>query len=202
MCGIVGYLDKTGTRGKSLGKTLLAMLNALACRGPDSAGVALFGPSRPNPLFARVKMGGNGDEAKRVLEIKMLAQTFGAEEFGQKNEYLRFLFQDSGDLKPFISSIEWVARDVEIVSIGQRLEIVKQVGSPIVSALRQVEAGAGARVDDICRKVGISQATYYLWKRKYTGVGVSELRELRQLREEVGRLRRLVADLRLDRQML
>ena len=42
--------------------------------------------------------------------------------------------------------------------------------------------------DDVCGKVGISQATYYLWKRKYTGVGVSELRELRQLREEVGRL--------------
>jgi len=51
----------------------------------------------------------------------------------------------------------------------------------IVAVLRQVEAGA--RVDDICRKVGISQATYYLWKWKYTGVGVSELRELRQLGE-------------------
>ena len=49
----------------------------------------------------------------------------------------------------------------------------------IVAVLRQVEAGA--RVDDVCRKIGISQATYYLWKRKYTGVGVSELRELRQL---------------------
>ncbi len=48
----------------------------------------------------------------------------------------------------------------------------------IVAVLRQVEAGA--RVEDVCRKVGISQATYYLWKRKYSGVGVSELRELRQ----------------------
>ena len=64
----------------------------------------------------------------------------------------------------------------------------------IVAVLRQVEAGA--RVDEVCRKVGISQATYYLWKRKYTGVGVSELRE------EVGRLKRLVADLSLDRQIL
>jgi putative transposase len=61
----------------------------------------------------------------------------------------------------------------------------------IVAVLRQVEAGA--RVDEVCRKVGISQATYYLWKRKYSGVGVSELRELRQLREENGRLKRLVA---------
>ncbi len=70
----------------------------------------------------------------------------------------------------------------------------------MVAVLRQVEGGA--RVEDICRKVGISQATYYLWKRKYTGVGVSELRELRQLREEVGRLKRLVADLSMDRQIL
>jgi putative transposase len=70
----------------------------------------------------------------------------------------------------------------------------------IVAVLRQVEGGA--RVDDVCRKIGISQATYYLWKRKYTGVGVSELRELRQLRDEVGRLKRLVADLSLDRQIL
>jgi len=70
----------------------------------------------------------------------------------------------------------------------------------IVVVLRQVEAGA--RVEDMCRKVGISPATYYLWKRKYTGVGVSELRELRQLREENGRLKRLVADLSMDRQIL
>ncbi len=48
---------------------------------------------------------------------------------------------------------------------------------------------------EICRKVGISEATYYLWKRQYSGVGVSELRELRQLREENGRLKGLVEDL-------
>jgi putative transposase len=70
----------------------------------------------------------------------------------------------------------------------------------IVSVLRQVEAGA--RVEEVCRKTGISEATYYLWKRQYSGVGVSELRELRQLREENGRLKRLVADLSMDRQIL
>ena len=70
----------------------------------------------------------------------------------------------------------------------------------IVAVLRQVEAGA--RVTEVCRKAGISEATYYLWKRQYSGVGVSELRELRQLREENGRLKRLVADLSMDRQIL
>ena len=70
----------------------------------------------------------------------------------------------------------------------------------IGAVLRQVEAGE--RVADICRKVGISQATYYLWKRQYAGLGVSELRELRQLREENGRLKMLVADLSLDQDAL
>jgi putative transposase len=69
----------------------------------------------------------------------------------------------------------------------------------IVAVLWQVEAGA--RVEEVCRKAGISEATYYLWKRQYSG-GASELRELRQLREENGRLKRLVADLSMDRQIL
>ena len=55
---------------------------------------------------------------------------------------------------------------------------------------------------EICRRLGISQATYFVWKKKYAGLGVSELRELRQLREENGKLKRLVADLSLDRHIL
>jgi putative transposase len=70
----------------------------------------------------------------------------------------------------------------------------------IIAALKQQEAGEKAT--DICRKLGISQATFYLWKRQYAGLGVQKLRELRQLREENGRLKRIVADLTLDRQIL
>ncbi len=55
---------------------------------------------------------------------------------------------------------------------------------------------------EVCREVGISEQTFYLWKRKYAGLGLSELRELRQLREENTKLKRLVADLSLDRHML
>jgi putative transposase len=50
--------------------------------------------------------------------------------------------------------------------------------------------------------VGISEQTFYVWKRKYAGLGLSELRELRQLREENTKLKRLVADLSLDRHLL
>ena len=51
-------------------------------------------------------------------------------------------------------------------------------------------------------KVGISERTYYAWKKQYVGLGINELRELRQLREENGRLKRLVAELSLDKTML
>ena len=54
---------------------------------------------------------------------------------------------------------------------------------------------------EICREHGISDATFYIWKKKYAGLGLSELRELRQLREN-GELKRLVADLSLDRHIL
>ena len=70
----------------------------------------------------------------------------------------------------------------------------------ILRALRQAESGT--RISDICREHGISEATYYLWKKKYSGLGLSELRELRQLREENAKLKRLVADLSLDRHIL
>jgi putative transposase len=70
----------------------------------------------------------------------------------------------------------------------------------ILRVLREAESGE--TVVEICRKHGISQQTFYLWKKKYAGLGLSELRELRQLREENVKLKRLVADLSLDRHVL
>ena len=70
----------------------------------------------------------------------------------------------------------------------------------IAAVLKQAELGVP--VAEVIRKVGISEGTYYLWKKQYAGLGINELRELRQLREENGRLKRLVADLSLDRQIL
>ena len=70
----------------------------------------------------------------------------------------------------------------------------------ILRVLREAESGETEV--EVCRKHGISQQSFYLWKRKYAGLGLSELRELRQLREENGKLKRLVADLSLDRHIL
>ena len=70
----------------------------------------------------------------------------------------------------------------------------------IAFALKQSETGV--KVAEVCRKMGISEATFYNWKKKYGGLGVSELRRLKQLEEENRQLKKLVADLSLDKQML
>jgi Xaa-Pro aminopeptidase len=73
-------------------------------------------------------------------------------------------------------------------------------GAQIAFALRMAEPGT--RVAEVCRKFGITEQTYYRWKKKYGGLGVSELHRLRELEEENRRLKRMVADLSLDKQML
>ena len=70
----------------------------------------------------------------------------------------------------------------------------------IVFALQQAESGV--TVAEVCRKLGISEATFYSWKKKFSGLGPVELRRLRQLEEENAQLKRIVADLTLDKQML
>jgi putative transposase len=70
----------------------------------------------------------------------------------------------------------------------------------VAHALRQAEAGTP--VAEVCRKLGISEQTFYRWKKKFAGMGVAELRRLRQLEEENRQLKQLVADLTLDKHML
>jgi putative transposase len=60
----------------------------------------------------------------------------------------------------------------------------------------------GMPVADICRKAGISQATYFNWKKRYDGLLPTEMRRLKQLEDENGKLKKLVAELSLDREML
>jgi putative transposase len=69
-------------------------------------------------------------------------------------------------------------------------------------ALILKQASDGMPVADICRKAGISQATYFNWKRKYDGLLPTEMRRLKQLEDENGKLRKVVADLSLDKEML
>ena len=70
----------------------------------------------------------------------------------------------------------------------------------IVHALHQVEGGE--KVTEVCRRLGVSEQTFYRWKRQFAGMGVVELRRLRQVEEENRKLKQLVADLSLDKHML
>ena len=71
---------------------------------------------------------------------------------------------------------------------------------PIAFILKQVDDGLS--VEEVCRKAGVSQQTYYRWRKKYAGLMPSEVRRLKQLEEENSRLKRMVADLSLDKEML
>jgi putative transposase len=70
----------------------------------------------------------------------------------------------------------------------------------VAYALKQVELGMA--VGEVCRKMGIAEATFYVWRKKYGGLGPSELKRLRLLEEENRKLKQLVADLSLDKAML
>ena len=70
----------------------------------------------------------------------------------------------------------------------------------IAFALRQAESGT--TVEEICRKMGVSEPTFYRWKKQFVGMGVTEIRRLKQLEDENSKLRKVVADLSLDKEML
>jgi putative transposase len=75
-------------------------------------------------------------------------------------------------------------------------ELSKRVGPLLIAVLKEAEAGA--KVLDLCRKHGISDATFYNWKAKYGGVTVADLRRLKELEAENAKLKRIVADQALD----
>jgi len=76
----------------------------------------------------------------------------------------------------------------------------KHTEAQIIGALKQVEAGQ--TTEDVARQLGVSKHTIYAWRSKYGGMDVSEAQEVKQLREENARLKKLVADLSLDKDML
>jgi len=80
------------------------------------------------------------------------------------------------------------------------MSVSKHTEAQIIAALKQVEAGR--KVEDVAREVGVSKHTIYAWKAKYGGMDVSQAQEAKQLRDENTRLRKLVADLSLDKDML
>lgn len=131
MCGIAGFLDKTGNTAAAVGKTILSMLNALDCRGPDSAGVALYGGSHNGDMVLRISLGENGAFDERATQVAERVQTsVSVRESSTTGEYMRLVVDAQEDVRQLEHLIESGGEGIEVVSMGRRLEIVKQVGSP------------------------------------------------------------------------
>jgi len=130
MCGIVGFFAKDGEQAE-VGRTILGMLRALGCRGPDSAGVALFGTPDDGRFTVRVKLGESGDLESRARQMAARLETIpGCSQFSATSSYARFLAGGETDFNHLASTIESLNKDFEVVSVGRRLEIIKQTGSP------------------------------------------------------------------------
>ena len=130
MCGIVGFWNRR-EENSGLGRTLLKMLDALDCRGPDSAGVALYGEGQNGRLVLRVSLGEHGDYDAMARQVVARAEAVGAvSEWARTAEYLRLVIAYGDEAKQLEQAIEAAGEGVEVVSMGRRLEIVKQVGSP------------------------------------------------------------------------
>jgi putative transposase len=89
--------------------------------------------------------------------------------------------------------------DAESEEKGEGIAMKDQVIA-LLEALRQ--ADSGTTIEEICRKMGVSEPTFYRWKKVYAGMGVTEIRRLKQLEDENAKLKRGVADLTLDKAML
>ena len=130
MCGIVGFWNRGEDTGE-LGRTILKMLGALDCRGPDSAGVALYGDGRDGRMVLRVSLGETTDYEATTRQVVSRAEALGAlAEWTRTEEYLRLVIAYGGDASRLEQAIEAAGDGVEVVSMGGSLEIVKQVGSP------------------------------------------------------------------------
>jgi len=133
MCGIVGYLDKTHNEQAAVGQTIFTMLQALACRGPDSAGVALYSHQHDGDLVLRVKLGDHGSFGERSKQIANRVQEAGCVlgEVSVNADYLTLAISGPAEEPRQLERlVESEGDDVEVVSMGYNLEVVKQVGSP------------------------------------------------------------------------
>lgn len=129
MCGIVGFLDKRGGSEHPIGRTVLAMLQALSCRGPDSTGVALFGPLQ-SPWILQLKLPEHQPVHQAIPAIHAALGDTGIHQSEHRGAYLRLSLATSLTAPQVEKHLLDCVPGVEIVSLGHRLEILKQVGSP------------------------------------------------------------------------
>lgn len=130
MCGIAGYLSKRGDP-EPIGRIMLDMLRALARRGPDSVGVALYRSESAHREACWIRVSedsGGADDERRILSgLAVIADIAQVERF---KGLLRIEFSSDADATAIQLAIEGGSQDVEVVSLGDQLELMKQVGHP------------------------------------------------------------------------
>jgi methylamine---glutamate N-methyltransferase subunit A len=150
MCGIMGYFRKGAGNDERLGATMLSMLEALGRRGPDSAGVALIGPSHRAGYIVRVQAGDELGMSKQAIQvnregIKVFAGVLaGASDVSSSGVYVRFLLAGDVDLPELTRAIEGLGEGIEVLSIGHAMELSKEVGTPhLLERQHHISAFAG-----------------------------------------------------------
>ncbi len=134
MCGIVGFQDKTARGNFPIGRLVLSMLEALACRGPDSAGIAVIGPdpAEDGPIWSVRITPGDAQSIRRLVQTGTIVSDPNIDHQASQGNTLKFRFQP--DLAVTADEFERAlgARrgGLEVLSLGRRLDLVKQVGSP------------------------------------------------------------------------
>ncbi len=125
MCGIIGYLSRGDEQDQAIGRILLTMLQALSCRGPDSAGVALFG--RAAEWHLRVSVPGDVDEDAAIAALRQV----GLAPFRHyRNGVHDALIPPKADRATLEEQIQRRLPGTEVICLGQQLNLFKQVGSP------------------------------------------------------------------------
>jgi glutamate synthase domain-containing protein 1 len=133
MCGIIGFLDKRGGHDHPIGRTLLAMLQALSCRGPDSAGVALFGP----PCSPRLRLSVPPSTDPKTVQAA-LNQVKATVHRNHGNGVFDAMLSTGTDLAILEDQLCRSLPGAEVICLGSCLDLFKQVGSP-----QQLEATYG-----------------------------------------------------------
>jgi glutamate synthase domain-containing protein 1 len=127
MCGIIGFLDKRGGQQNPIGKTLLGMLQALSCRGPDSAGVAVYGSCPPTDWHLRLSAPPGSDSEAFIAVLRELGVAV-FRDYG--NGVYDALVSRETDIATLEQRIQLQLPGTEVICFGKQLNLFKQVGSP------------------------------------------------------------------------
>jgi glutamine phosphoribosylpyrophosphate amidotransferase len=134
MCGIVGYQDKANRGEFPIGRLVLSMLEALSCRGPDSAGIAVIGPEPPgdDPVWSVRITPGDLGALKRPARLGTILSDSVQDRQASAERTLKFRFQPEPGVtvEEFERGLGACRGGLEVLSLGRRLDLVKQVGSP------------------------------------------------------------------------